>query len=318
MALSEAEKKWVRQFPVQEMIHQGLLAPCRRLDEKLAELFRFFEVGSIEGWEKLWQKQSSTQFRKMNSLNGNAYKTSAWLYCGVRGVREEQRNKFDLNFFKNSLQTIRTLTNEPLQTAFDELKDICLQSGVVIVLTDRFNGLGISGATQWIDETPVIQLTDLFKRHDRFWFTFFHEAAHIILHKGENFIEAQADDYCGNAKEEEANDFAADLLNPPKYYQQLIESHLSEANILRYAEKVNIHPGIVVGRLARDGRIDYTEFQDMSPKIELVNHNDRRGKKLDSTTRKKLFAEYDQRKKQLPTQDLNPIPQNEVEALLEL
>jgi len=62
---------------------------------------------------------------------------------------------------------------------------------------------------RWYKDIPVIQLHDRFKDRNAFWFTFFHELGHIVLHgKKDIFIKNV---YYGNKnqqKDDEANAFA--------------------------------------------------------------------------------------------------------------
>jgi HTH-type transcriptional regulator/antitoxin HigA len=53
-------------------------------------------------------------------------------------------------------------------------------------------------------------------------------------------------------REERANRFAADMLIPPAHESQL-QTLGTQAQILRFAKEVGIAPGIIVGRLQREG-----------------------------------------------------------------
>ncbi len=77
----------------------------------------------------------------------------------------------------------------------------CAAVGVAVVLVPELPGTRVSGATRWL--TPgkaLIQLSLRYKSDDQLWFTFFHEAAHVLLHgKRDLFIEdLGADDETGN------------------------------------------------------------------------------------------------------------------------
>ena len=51
----------------------------------------------------------------------------------------------------------------------------------------------VSGAASWIaPDKAMIQLSCRYKSDDQFWFTFFHECGHILLHgKKEGFLEGK-------------------------------------------------------------------------------------------------------------------------------
>ena len=95
-------------------------------------------------------------------------------------------------------------------------------------------------------------------KNDKFWFTFFHEAAHILLHAdGKQNIFLDDTEFNDTAKEErEANAFARELLIPEIHRYELASLRYKE-EINYFANKLGIHPGIVVGRLQYDGQLSY-------------------------------------------------------------
>ena len=111
---------------------------------------------------------------------------------------------------------------------------------------------GVHGATRWLGDKAVIQLSLRYKSNDHLWFTFFHEAGHIVKHgRKEVFIEGKG---LNGDKEEEANVFACDKLIPPASLRQFLEQGSPTlADIQLFAHNIGIAPGIVVGRLQHDG-----------------------------------------------------------------
>jgi Zn-dependent peptidase ImmA (M78 family) len=95
------------------------------------------------------------------------------------------------------------------------------------------------------------------------WFTFFHELGHLLLHRNKRsfVIDNAAEDLSDRVVdpemqryEEEASRFAGDVLIPPKSLTKFIERNvLTNESIHDFAEKEGIGPGIVVGRLQREG-----------------------------------------------------------------
>ena len=107
----------------------------------------------------------------------------------------------------------------------------------------------------------------MYKTDDHLWFTFFHEAGHILLH-GKRDIFLEEDDQT-NDKEDEANRFAADWLIPSSEYKNFHPrgSYFSKAEITEFAERLGITPGIVVGRLQHDGHIPMKNCNDLKRKL---------------------------------------------------
>jgi Zn-dependent peptidase ImmA (M78 family) len=90
-----------------------------------------------------------------------------------------------------------------------QLQQICLEAGVKVVQTPCIKKASLSGSTRWLNDTPLIQLTDHYPHNDSFWFTFFHQAGHILLH-GKKDIFLENVDYSDKdmEKEREADEFA--------------------------------------------------------------------------------------------------------------
>ncbi|MDY0169094.1 MAG: ImmA/IrrE family metallo-endopeptidase [Thermoguttaceae bacterium] len=134
----------------------------------------------------------------------------------------------------------------------------CRTAGVALVLVPEIKGAPVSGAAKWLTpEKAMIGLNLRGRRDDRFWFTFFHEAGHILNDsKKETFIDVDYDD---DPREQNANRFAADLLIPPDNARHLreLKSHM---DVVRFAKSLGIAPGIVVGRLQREGIIPYSHL----------------------------------------------------------
>jgi Zn-dependent peptidase ImmA (M78 family) len=112
-----------------------------------------------------------------------------------------------------------------------------------------------AGATRWLSPTkPVIQLSLRGKTDDMFWFTLFHEAAHVLKHgHKEIFVELGDKD---DPREAEADQWAADTLIPAKLWAEfIIATPITITCITRFAREQGIAAGIVVGRLQREGRV---------------------------------------------------------------
>jgi Zn-dependent peptidase ImmA (M78 family) len=126
-----------------------------------------------------------------------------------------------------------------------------------VVFVPEIKGTRASGAARWVTPTKaVIQLSLRHKTDDHLWFSFFHEAGHVLLHsKKETFITG---DPSIDAAEEEANDFSANQLIPKRLEPELL-SLASDEEIVAFAERIGIAPGIVVGRLQKEDVLDWSQ-----------------------------------------------------------
>ena len=89
-----------------------------------------------------------------------------------------------------------------------KMKTLCEDAGVAVVLVPEITNAPVSGATRWLtSEKAMIQLSLRYKTNDQFWFTFFHEAGHILVGgKKEVFIDLN---HAIGKEEREADRFAA-------------------------------------------------------------------------------------------------------------
>ena len=125
---------------------------------------------------------------------------------------------------------------------------------------------GVSGATRWITkDKALIQLSLKYKSDDQLWFTFFHEAGHILLHgKKQVFVEFGISN--ATDEEQEANAYARDILIPPEVRPRLPYLR-TRTQIQEFARSLGIAPGIVVGRLQHDDLVFKSAFNDLKRKL---------------------------------------------------
>ena len=88
---------------------------------------------------------------------------------------------------------------------------------------------------------------------DQFWFTFFHEAGHLLLHGDRLFIESE--NMASNKEEQEANIFSGDILVPPEQRESLRTIPVNQFAVARFARMLGISAGVLVGQLQHYKRI---------------------------------------------------------------
>ena len=139
------------------------------------------------------------------------------------------------------------------------LAALCAQAGVVLLFVPAFRGTHVSGVARWLGDRPLIQLSLLGKWNDIFWFNFFHEVGHVLKHpKRAVFLDdASSGDALASNEEQEANQFAADVLISPADRKTLEFVELTAHSIQVFSQQIDVHPGIVVGALQHMERLSY-------------------------------------------------------------
>lgn len=268
-ALEEA-KDWLEQQPTKELKKCGYIKSEKKDSKLVSELLQFYGVASTTLWENLYvQEYANTSFRKSPAHQSVLASMAAWLRIGEIEMRKIDLVVYDKDGFKAALIEIKKIVFEFPEDYATQLQEYCKAVGVAVVYTICLPKAPVSGATRWIGGNPLIQLTDRYKSNDHFWFTFFHEAGHVLLHgKKEIFIEDFEGYEADKEKEKEANDFAAKWLLPAEFENDLPEK-ITEEDVKRIARKYKTHPGIVVGRLQKLGKVGPSFGSGLKHKISL-------------------------------------------------
>ncbi len=260
----EIDLDWLKRIPVNIMTKLGWLKKHRDKKQQLDEVLRFFGIASVEQWDDMWPKLA-VAYRQHHTQEIYPEAVSAWLRQGELLAASIQCQPYNKADFRKALDDIRQLTEESDPACFvPALEAHCAKAGVAVVFVPSLPKTGVSGATRWVNaDKAVIQLSLRYKTNDHLWFTFFHEAGHILLHgKKELFIEG------GNGmddeKETQANSFAENELLPKRAFTKFSKRpSFSKVAIKLFAEEIGIAPGIVVGQLQHKRRLPKSHCNDL-------------------------------------------------------
>ena len=272
----EKEKDWLKCFPVNELRNYGLLPETKEKHVLVNSLLHFFGIASPEEWQRIYvDEEVSVAFRVSLAQTKFPHAISAWLRMGELKSKEIEIAEFDKKKFKESLIEIKELAYIQPADFSKKLQDICAKAGVAVVLTRSLSKAPISGATRWFHNKPIIQLSGRFKTNDHFWFTFFHEAGHIILHgKKDIFLENVEGTEIDQEKENEANTFAAKILLTENELQIIIDAApLNEDIICEFAKRFRTPAGVIIGRLQHLKLIPFSFGNSLRNKIDLFGCN---------------------------------------------
>ncbi len=270
----EKNKDWLKAFPINEIKKLGWLPNTKEIYLLVDNLLKFFGIASTQEWERIYVKaEVSVAFKISLAHTQSPHAISAWLRRGEIQAKEIEMAEFDKKKFKDALAEIKELAFLMPDDYTEQLQIICAKCGVAVVFTQNLPKAPISGATRWFHNKPIIQLSGRFRTNDHFLFTFFHEAAHIILHgKKDIFLENVEGTEIDQEKEEEANAFAAKILLTENELQQIIDvAPLTEELIYEFANKFRTPAGVIIGRLQHLKLIPFHIGNGFRQKIDLFN-----------------------------------------------
>ncbi len=206
--------EWARLFPLSEMEKLGWIPNVKTEEEKVKALLAFFQISTKKAWEDYYLKQQLKVAFRISLNNTKApHAISAWLRQGEIQAAEIDVCKYSEKLLKESISAMKRLCAERVDDFSAELQNICAKAGVKLVYTPCLPKAPINGCTRWFNDTPCVQMSESYKGNDIFWFTFFHELGHILLH-GKKDIFLEDIDYSDiqKNKEEEADAFSSRIL----------------------------------------------------------------------------------------------------------
>jgi HTH-type transcriptional regulator/antitoxin HigA len=269
---------WSRLFPVSVMRKLKFSLPEGVSDSDA--LLKFFDVRSPDAWRVKWSDYA-VAFRQTQKFDFRLEALAAWVREAEIIANQIPLAEFDEAKLRASLDELRRVTRGDVQEGLDRAQLICSKAGVALVLVHELPGTRISGCARWLsDKQAMVGLTIRYKWADQLWFTFFHEVAHILLHRRRRLfvIDNAADDMGDDVVdpdmaryEEEADRFAADTLIPPAALAEFLHLHgktLTNDEIHEFAEFLGVGPGIVIGRLQHDGVLRQWQGNKLRQKLE--------------------------------------------------
>jgi len=236
---------WLKKIPTAELIRREILPDTKDKVQLLREALKFFGVSSVKAWREIWEAPAVAS-RRSPCFETQPEAAATWIRLGELQAHEVDCNPFNGDRFKKALSEIRSLTREIPDVFEPEMRRLCAESGVALALVKEIKKVPWSGATQWLTAHKAMILLNLRGRsEDKFWFSFFHEAGHVLKDKKKDLLinDGSQDD----PREKKANEFASKFLIPSKYNEP-IQNARSRADIIRVAKELGISPGIVAGR----------------------------------------------------------------------
>lgn len=234
----------------------GLVSYSRNIEDKIVNLCKYFQISNLN---ILLTPDFLVNFRTATKTfsDKNIINSKAWLQTAINIGRNMHVADFDAKKLESYIPEIRTMTSQNPQVFLPRLKEIFSECGVTFVLLPYLKNSGVNGAVKWLNKDKVIlALNDRRKSADTFWFSLFHEIKHVLQQKHKQiFISGkEINTECLNKQlEEEADLFAQETLIPEKQYQDFInKKNLSDAAIISFAKQIDIHPGVLFGRLQHD------------------------------------------------------------------
>lgn len=242
----DEDKKWLKEQPRKVMIERGWIAGETELELFLSVL-SFYRVANRAAWQKVWEAPLAA------ARVSPKYKVSPAAVAAFARAGEVEADSIDCKpysseAFRDALAACRSLASREIcRETLLEIRHLCAEAGVAVVYVKSIPGAPLNGVTRWISKDKAMILLSLRTgAEDMIWFSFFHEARHVLDEKKKtSFLTGQA--WADSPDEKTADAFAADTLLPSSYNTE-VASLGSLSAVRRFAADHDLTPGIVIGR----------------------------------------------------------------------
>jgi HTH-type transcriptional regulator/antitoxin HigA len=256
---AELKAKIYERMPIRDMIHKKWLPNFASFSQLHDSILSYWEVNKLdfEAWDK---KTTPLLARKSESFDQyKAAYTYTWYWKALqtsKGFPVKEYKKEQLETLYHNLHFYTILENG-CNLFIEQLNE----TGVAFFVLPHLQKTYLDGAAFYSGNNPVIVYTGRYKRIDNFWFTIAHEIGHILYHFEtpdtfyvDNFQEKEI-----NELEIEANAYASSKLKHQEIYEYLKPrlNYLSKQAIVDCANELEIHPAVVIGKLAFEKTISY-------------------------------------------------------------
>lgn len=236
----------------------GLPDIPRKIDKQIKCVREFLNVSSLSVFT---QRDMATSFRSasLELSKASTVKANMMVQIAVNMALKVDAPSFNKSKFEEAIHYALTLTDKN-DIFYPLLKDAFHKAGVIFIVLPNISGSMINGATKKIGKNILLMVNDRRLYTDTFWFTLFHEIGHIVESDYGASFEKNSDE-----QEDAADQYAKDMLIPLSDYQKFVDDRkFSVDSIKRFARGINRSPGIVLGRLQKEG---YVRFDDCSMQV---------------------------------------------------
>lgn len=253
-----ARARILSKYPLRDMVRRGWIDPEHGKGSLEEQVCRFFGVSSLDEVPHISHSAKKTDYERISP------EQLAWLFRVRKIASEMTPPRYDEGKLREAINTFGELRASA--DGVRRVPRLLDAAGVRFVVAEGIANSAIDGVCFWLTPTaPVIGMTLRYDRIDNFWFVLRHECAHVLHRHGmqTEIVDCDLDGMAADQSDEEriANQEAADFCVPTMQMQSFYlrkKPYFSETDVMAFAKRVGVHPGLVVGQLQR--RLDRYDF----------------------------------------------------------
>lgn len=242
----------IKAWPLAEMRRRGVIPALKEPAEIVESVLRFFGVSDTDALENCYGSRLAGAARKSAAFDGEYHAVATWVReAEARALAMPGVPEYSEAIFKEKLLEIRSLTTGKPEDFGNKITELCMEAGVIVAYVKPYTGVPFHGFCRWLHGHPLIVLSDRGKRADKLWFSFFHEAAHILLHGRKDMFFEHKENGKNSKEEREADEWARNTLILKANWATFVKDGLekTDTEIRAFAHEEDIHAGIIAARL---------------------------------------------------------------------
>ena len=260
----DADLELAKRFPYSEMAKYGWIPRTRESKEKVINLRKYFEIVELSLLET--RQLTNIACRRLAITEKSDLALLAWAQEAKIKAREIKTAPINIKRLISSMPEIRKMTVLKPKEFSPKIRKCLADCGIALVFLPHLNGSFLQGASFVDGNKIVVGLTARGRDADKFWFSLFHELAHIALgHVGQPAGTSEDD-------EKAADKWSGNILIPYDEFESFrMDRDYSEMRVLQFAKALGIAPGIIVGRMQSEGMIKYSMLNNLKEKYDIAN-----------------------------------------------
>lgn len=254
--------------PIRELQKRGWLRPGDSIEAIEQDVLKLYEIASLDEEPPIVGAMRKSQPNLVLTPS-----QKAWV-ARVRQIATAYRivpySESRMESLKRDLRKLAAYSAE-----VRKVPALLSKYGIRFVIVEPLAGGKVDGVATWLDaNTPVIGMSLRFDRLDYFWFTLGHELSHIEhrdpapVDGDVNAVEGQSEDK--SPIEQRADEESAALLVPSVELMSFIlrvKPLYSKERVNQFANRIKIHPGIIVGQLQHRGEVGFHALRETLVKV---------------------------------------------------
>jgi HTH-type transcriptional regulator/antitoxin HigA len=216
-----------------------------------------YGVKDFEQLAGVYSQTAYARFRKSTKLSIDKINLIGWVKLVNYQASKIVVEQFNASKQIELITALKIISKKNKKTVEKTIKTLA-RYGIKLIVQPHPEKCAIDGISFWNNGNPAVGISLRYHRIDYFAFTLFHELGHIYLHlindsKAE-FIDLDKEhntpEYKNSKEEKEADEFSRNSLIEKSSWDSFLNDthHLTDESIQSFANKMKIHPGIVLGR----------------------------------------------------------------------